>query len=796
MKRIFCMLLAILMLTAFPVTIFSEEAPMWETEYARIISQLASKKQSTFVLADFDDDAVPELVAGNDSAVSVYTYKNDSLVKVTEQKDLSIRYFEKIKKAQRDESGRTRFVGQVTENTDIVTYTMQFTEVTPSVSFVCVEHDDHTGKFYNSNGEESVPDCTPLLQEYFAQLSFKPFTLCTLSHEEISAAGSVRTAAAKLFARYRMLKTLPDNTASFSVKHRDAIKKATSDGQFAEFEKISKLNATDIFVQFYVNTDDSSSLYIPYEKRYALLAETNNKLSVTTLYDRESALDAEHLMSLLSKENETSNISIDYVKTKAFRGIDDYVNYFSSLLSSAKGEINENGKIAISEYMEYTVNRCSRTEIKGKNNIITVDDDIAEFISENAIHCMSRLSQVCESQGFVQSRKARIIPELVCNGIDFSKPIRIEYKSGISQAVQNVSGIRLMLDDTHGIYLTTADLSVLESSFGTFCMEYKKTDNGFVVAFADKNNQTVDYISAPAWFIVPAENEFSTVMATYSGGTDNWGGQFSANNKTIEFSTNYSGTYEIVENDITINDIEALSSETKAAIRFMVSKGIFTLDKRNNFRPSSTLNRYDFITALVRMFYAINIDAQCSFTDIPKNSVYYRYVASAQEQEIATGYADGTFRGYESVSKEQVITLCGRTLVVKKGYTYTQTDASYLSFADNNEIATWAKPDIAVAIRCGLLNNSGIFAPTDTVTRAEGAEILYKTFMLLYDVSPITTVSAEKEKPKDKTQTSEPIDFEFRLAICIFATVILLFLCYLAVKIKKHKRKKNETKIE
>lgn len=43
MKRIFCVLLAVLMLTSFPVTISSEEAPSWEAEYKRIITQLAPK---------------------------------------------------------------------------------------------------------------------------------------------------------------------------------------------------------------------------------------------------------------------------------------------------------------------------------------------------------------------------------------------------------------------------------------------------------------------------------------------------------------------------------------------------------------------------------------------------------------------------------------------------------------------------------------------------------------------------------------------------------------------------------
>lgn len=114
----------------------------------------------------------------------------------------------------------------------------------------------------------------------------------------------------------------------------------------------------------------------------------------------------------------------------------------------------------------------------------------------------------------------------------------------------------------------------------------------------------------------------------------------------------------------------------------------------------------------------------------------------------------------------------------KKGYTYTKTDASYLGFTDNDEIATWAKPDIAVAIRCGLLGNSGAFAPTDTVTRAEGAEMLYKTFMLLYDVSPITTVSSENaEAPEEPQQAGNCMTLNFvlrsvysqRLSCCSYA---------------------------
>jgi hypothetical protein len=219
-------------------------------------------------------------------------------------------------------------------------------------------------------------------------------------------------------------------------------------------------------------------------------------------------------------------------------------------------------------------------------------------------------------------------------------------------------------------------------------------------------------------------------LIDHSGGSDNWGGQYDKANGAIEFSTRFSGQYEVLENEIIISDIGNLPERQQQAIRFMISKGYFTLND-DLFQPDKSLTRYDFTKALVGMFFALDRELNTSFSDVTEESPYYDYVASAEKDSIVEGYNDQTFRGDLNISKEQVIALCARTLAEKKGYTYPENLDDYLTFTDKDEISEWAKADIALAVREGLISGIGSLSPKDDINRGESAEMLYKLFMLL-----------------------------------------------------------------
>ena len=801
MKRYLCLCVSLWILLLMAPMASATEQP-WGTEYVHIIKQTSLTEDTKFILVDTDYNDTPELITGNSKTVSLYTYANNSVMKTAEIDNIPIEYFARLKTAKHTGTHVTYFMGQIENGERLSTYKIFFTGNKPQVQILGTENSDGSGTFQgDEDTSEIVHNSTQLIHSYLSEYILKPYNICILSAKEIKES---KSAVSDFVARYALLKKLSDDTGDFSAEEREAIKSAVGEGQFASFDMISTLGNRHVFVQFYVNaaSEKTPMLTMPYTKKYAIITQTGpSRFATEAIYDHEKEIDTAYIASFMSNETDAANVYISYDRAKDFRGFDDYVNYLSSVLSASGQHANENGKVAISEYIEYAVNRCSRTMLKTKNNIVSVNSGDVSFIADVAVASLARMHTLCETQNVILSRIARAIPELVCSGVDLAKPVRIEFESGLSAKLSGASGIRIMLDEHHGIYITAADLATLEHNFDMFCIEFHQRDGAFSVVFTDTSNARINYIAAPVWFLVPAKSAYATVMASFQGGTDNWGGQYDSKNKRIEFSTNYSGNYQIVENDITINDIDHLAADTKNAIRFMVSKGIFTLDKKQNFKPDAVLSRYDFTTALVRMFYSMNTDARTSFIDVPEGSAYYRYIASAEEQGIASGYKDNTFRGDNPTTKEQVMALCGRILVEKKGYRAPAQPETYLKFDDLDNISTWAIADIAVAVQCGLLENSGSFNPVGTVSREEGADVLYKTFMLLYDVSPITTVpslngtsSAEQIDTQAATFPAST-DFEIRIALCIIFTIVFIFVCYLMIKIKKHQKKKQQNKV-
>ncbi|MBR4874220.1 MAG: S-layer homology domain-containing protein [Clostridia bacterium] len=791
MKRAICMLLSVLVLLSFPV--FADDKNPWEAEFGRVISENKEKNTTKYILADIDFDNVPELFAGDDGKSSVYTYKNSSVMKVWESQDFGIGYFENIKTVRNSDKNYSCFMGQAVDNGKVITYELGFSDCVPYFTVIFRVNEDLGGTFYENGQEVYYENCQEKVLEYLSEFSAKPYTVSVLTAKEIGSAKE-EDAIYSLFRRYELSSGLSDDTASFSADVRDRFKKLVGAGDFLAFDKISRLNETDIYVQFYV-TDKNSAFVFPYEKRYAVLSEVSGKFSIADFYGHESEINTERLFSLKTNENHASNVYIDYGKTASFRGIDDYITYLSRIFSEYKN-INENGKKTIVEFMEYAVNKYSKTGVKAKNNIVFIGEKSVSIVAENAALSMGRFEKLCTSNGFETGRVCRIIPEIVCSEVDLSLPLRIDFEKGLSETLKNVSGIRVMLNESHGIYITKDDLAKNEDAYGAFSIEYRHGHGNFSVVFTDGENKAVGKTVSPVWFIAPAESEYSTVLASFEDGTDNWGGQFDPVNKTIEFSTNYSGNYEILENDLTINDIDTLTVEEARAIRFLVSKGIFVLDKKNNFMPNEKLTRYEFLSAVVKMFYATNNEATTSYTDVPKSSPYYKYVASAEAAGLTTSVLGKKLKGNTAVKKESVVALCGHVLAQNKNYILPENYDGLKGFSDADKISEEVRESIKNAIFGGLIEPSESFSPDEKLTRKSGALLLYKTFMLMYDVSPVTTVSSENaQEIGQEIENVQIFDTEFYAAICILAAVVLIFVVYILIKIRRAKNKKKKSEV-
>lgn len=778
MKKIVSLLLASLLIFTTAPSTFADNGS-WE-EAAR--KTILNNSASGYLLMDVSADGIPELFMPDGIGVASYYYDGSTMVKAVSDRTIPFEFIKKLVSVRDVQTDEQIYMGQAMYDKKLITYKMSFSSCVPVLE-VIAEENPNTGAGRFKGAGNILEDCenvSEVITEYLENYEEEHLMKSYLDSDEIKNFGK-KGASTRLFERFSVLSTFSDDSLKFTAQQRDKIKANVGKGEFLAFDKITILNDDAIFVEYYVNDKNSFEYAFPYDKRYSLVS---GAFEVIESYSKEQRLDGEFLWSLISDEAKPSNFKPEYKKTDTFRGIDDYVTYFSSLIKEDE-PVNENGKKEIASFMEYAANKCSRTEVKAKNNTITVNKADVSLVSQNAVNSMGQLLSVCSSKGLKQIRTAKIVPELVCSGIDFSKPVRCEFENGVSESIGQASGIRIMLDNSHGIYVNKAELSVLEKEIDVFAVEFTKNKKDYSVVFTGKSNEAKDSISVPVWIIVPAQNDYSSVLASYDGGTENRGGQYDERYKRIEFSAVRSGNYQVVKEDITINDIESVAFSANQAIRFLVSKGVLEVDKNNNFLPNKKMSRYDFTKALVSMFYVTNSEAKCTYTDVMPKSRYYPYVATAEAMGMTKPFSEGIFGGEEAVTNEYILSLCGKVLAEKKGYKFPDNYVEYLEFTDKEEISASSMPYIAVAIQCGLAENIGEFLPQEAVTREKGAQILYKTFTLLYDTSPVTTSFSAVVENNENNNTLNDLTPIQRGVICVALTGILMFAFFLLYKKRK-----------
>lgn len=495
-----------------------------------------------------------------------------------------------------------------------------------------------------------------------------------------------------------------------------------------EIGEIYKLSDDLYYIVIYVNGEPCGG---------AVVKNIANGTGWRTISSGEDLMSESALQDAVNADQSVPNITIDYGRTE------NSTDYLQSVLNDVDGTVpNDAAKSDLVSYVEGCVSADSQTTVKAKKNCVTITDKtIAESVG-NAVSSRDALNGVLSQNGVTLNKEITVILHIVCNKTDIGEPVQITLDSSILNALGEADAVLMMLgDSSHSVRVTADALRQAIAQYGCLVVVLHQTDNStYSIGFADANGNTIDKLDDGLTFSVPASNALCTVQADYAGGTDNWGGQFDENNMTISFTTPYSGIYTVMEDTTTITDIDGLTADEQNAIRFMVSKGYFNVEN-NLFNPNGTLTRYDFSQALVKMFFALDKSLSCSFTDVTADNPYYPYVASGVAIRVIVGYSDGEFKGNQNVIREEVLALCSRTLREKKGYIEPDNPEDYLHFTDSADIQDWARNEIALDVREGLITEGGALKPSEEITRAQSAQILYKLFMLLNEVEPVTQKS-------------------------------------------------------
>ncbi|WP_051273474.1 S-layer homology domain-containing protein [Desulfotruncus alcoholivorax] len=134
------------------------------------------------------------------------------------------------------------------------------------------------------------------------------------------------------------------------------------------------------------------------------------------------------------------------------------------------------------------------------------------------------------------------------------------------------------------------------------------------------------------------------------------------------------------------------------------------------FRPDNQVSRAEFVALVNRAFSVEKQNvAGAGFKDVKAGKWYYNDVNTAKAAGYIGGYADGTFRPDQTITRQEAASILVRLLGLE------QTGDGLDKFADAATFAAWSRGSIGAAAKAGLMGGfpDKTFKPVKSITRAE-----------------------------------------------------------------------------
>ena len=157
------------------------------------------------------------------------------------------------------------------------------------------------------------------------------------------------------------------------------------------------------------------------------------------------------------------------------------------------------------------------------------------------------------------------------------------------------------------------------------------------------------------------------------------------------------------------------------AVNWCIKNDIMSGVTAVSFAPDSAMTRASTAEALYRAAGQPAATYTSRFSDVSASASYFNAVSWTAEQGIMSGYGGGTFGVGDPVTREQLAAIFWR-------YAGSPAADAKAGFSDEAQIAPYAQTAVDWAKGQGVINGKpgNLFAPKDTITRAQVAAILYR----------------------------------------------------------------------
>jgi uncharacterized repeat protein (TIGR02543 family) len=162
-----------------------------------------------------------------------------------------------------------------------------------------------------------------------------------------------------------------------------------------------------------------------------------------------------------------------------------------------------------------------------------------------------------------------------------------------------------------------------------------------------------------------------------------------------------------------------------ANVEYVYTNGLFAGTSAVTFSPNAPMTRAMLVTVLWRMEGTPAAGGN-SFTDVANGLWYSDAVAWAAANEIVNGVGAGLFAPDADIMRQDMAVILQRYMSFIE-LDYAVND-EYRVFADEDEIAGYAKNAVQILNKLGIINGKGndVIDPRGTAIRAEVAAILHR----------------------------------------------------------------------
>ena len=110
----------------------------------------------------------------------------------------------------------------------------------------------------------------------------------------------------------------------------------------------------------------------------------------------------------------------------------------------------------------------------------------------------------------------------------------------------------------------------------------------------------------------------------------------------------------------TITDINGHWAQ--ASINKWITAGFISGYPEGSFKPDHKISRAEFVTLISKAFKKQNLKAKCSFADVKQSDWFYSMVVSGEAGGYISGYEGDTFRPNKPISRQEAAVIITRLL--------------------------------------------------------------------------------------------------------------------------------------